>query len=65
MQFKCFSEGMIHSQIYKSYSSFRKIQLRVIARNFYRPRMREGNVFMLFVCVSVCVCVCVCSGYNF
>ena len=23
--------------------------------NFYRPRMREGNVFILSVCVSVCL----------
>ena len=27
---------------------------------FYRPRMREGNVFILSVCVSVSLCVCVC-----
>ena len=25
---------------------------------FYRPRMREGNIFTLCVCVCVCVCVC-------
>ena len=27
---------------------------------FYRPRMRQGNVFILFVCVCVCVCLSVC-----
>ena len=27
---------------------------------FYRPRMREGNVFILCVCVCMYVCVCVC-----
>ena len=28
--------------------------------DIYRPRMWEGNVFTLFVCMSVCVSVCLC-----
>ena len=34
---------------------------------FHSPRMGEGNVFILSVCVSVCVSVCFCvrSGYKF
>ena len=34
-------------------------------KNIYRPRMREGNVFVLCACVCVCVCVCVMLKYSF
>ena len=36
----------------------------LIMLDFYRPRMRQGNIFILSVClclpVRLCVCACVC-----